>query len=312
MRLFFSLFVYVSLIFLAVALYRADYLVPPPMVSPTGVGVSVLLLLAGFLFDALTWQKTLGIMGCPVGLVPCIVSIGLSIFGKYIPGKIWLIAGRSVYIGSHCSRSAKDLLTISVICQLISVWTGLLFGLAGLLFIHRLQVWGMAAAFFWAGITVVLFWKTPHRLFVTGVRHFRGPQFDIPFIDFRQIVRVLPWFLVRWTVVSVSFYWFIAGINTGGTPFYTGLAYPLAGTLGLIAVFTPGGLGVREGVLAGFFSFAGFSLAASATLSVAARLWYLAGEAAIFCVALALSLMERRKKEFPGNRAPGPAAPPEK
>jgi uncharacterized membrane protein YbhN (UPF0104 family) len=63
-----------------------------------------------------------------------------------------------------------------------------------------------------------------------------------------------------------------------------GLAFPLAATLGIIAVIAPGGLGAREGVLVAYLVLAGQSVADATTVAVAARLWFLAGELALFVI----------------------------
>ena len=63
-----------------------------------------------------------------------------------------------------------------------------------------------------------------------------------------------------------------------------GLGFPLAATLGIMAVIAPGGLGAREGVLVGYLMLAGVPLAEATTISLASRLWFLVGEAFIFIV----------------------------
>jgi len=54
-----------------------------------------------------------------------------------------------------------------------------------------------------------------------------------------------------------------------------------AGVAGLLVVFVPAGIGVREAVLAGLLA-PGFGVAPAIAIALAARVWLLACEAAAF------------------------------
>jgi uncharacterized membrane protein YbhN (UPF0104 family) len=71
-------------------------------------------------------------------------------------------------------------------------------------------------------------------------------------------------------------------------PFPIAFAFGLAGSIGIMAVFAPGGLGVREGILTGFLTLAGVDLPVATTIAVTSRLWFLAGELFIFLLAVVL------------------------
>jgi len=287
MKKYFKYFIYISIIFLVIALYKADYLKMPEIHSIFFVILSVVLLSVGFVFEALTWQKTLIAMDYKATLKDSIVSIGLSIFGKYIPGKIWLIAGRSAYIAKQENHSEKELLSVSVITQLLSLWVGLLFGMFGLLLIKDIMIYGTIALVFWLALTLVIFSKYPHKIFVSVLNKiFKNKNIKLPFINFKQIIKVLPWYFIRWTFFSVAFYFLVAGLTENIQPIHIAFGYALAGTLGLAVIFVPGGLGVREGILTAFFKLCKFPIELATTISIASRLWFLTGEVFIFVLAL--------------------------
>lgn len=293
MKKYFKIFIYVSIAFLLYSLYKAEYLEMPDFVHPLKVIISIILIFTGFIFDAITWNQNLKVKGYKVSLKNCIISIGLSVFGKYIPGKFWLIAGRSAFINQKYGYSNKELLSVSVINQLISVWVGLLFGLCLVFSLKEISSYGFMAFGFWIFLTVIIFTKYPHNLFQAVLQKITKRNFKIPFINLQEVLKVMPWFIARWILFTLSFYFLINGLTHKEIEVYIGLAYPLAGTLGLIAFFTPGGLGIREGILTAIFILFAFTIEDSTSLSVTSRLWFLCGEFFIFFLGLILNVKEK-------------------
>ncbi len=285
---YFKIFIYISLIFLVLALIKADYLKLPIIYSKLQLFFSIILLCVGFVLDAVTWKKTLDIMGHPSSLKDCMVSIGLSIFGKYIPGNIWTIAGRASYINKIYNYSNKELLNISAIAQIISIWMGLIFGITGVLLLKEISRLGIIALIVWLAVTLFLISPLPHRIIINLINKIFRKNFKTTFINIKQLVLVIPFYFIRWAIVSIAFYFLINSLYFSNAPLLTVFAYPIAGTLGMIVVFSPGGLGVREGVLIGFLTLSGFTIEAATTISIAGRLWYLIGEFFIFISSLAI------------------------
>jgi len=81
---------------------------------------------------------------------------------------------------------------------------------------------------------------------------------------------------------SMGFYTLVVSLTAIDVPWSVGLGFPLAATLGIMALITPGGIGAREGVMVGYLSSAGIPIAEATTIAVASRLWFLAGELFIF------------------------------
>jgi preprotein translocase subunit SecE len=79
--------------------------------------------------------------------------------------------------------------------------------------------------------------------------------------------------------------------------FTVGAAYAVAGAIGILAVFVPGGLGVREGAFVGILSAAGFNVIDAIVLAVAARFVSTVADVLVAGVYGLLTVNYRRKEE---------------
>jgi len=68
--------------------------------------------------------------------------------------------------------------------------------------------------------------------------------------------------------------------------------FPLAITLGVLAVFAPGGIGIREGVLTVWLHAAGFDLPTATSMAITVRLYTLVGETGMFAMGM---IMKKQK-----------------
>ena len=82
--------------------------------------------------------------------------------------------------------------------------------------------------------------------------------------------------------MSIGFYTFILSISDLDISAVVMSIFPLATTLGIMAIIVPGGLGVRESIMFGCLSMSGLSLTHATTITVAARFWFIFGEIFIF------------------------------
>ena len=97
------------------------------------------------------------------------------------------------------------------------------------------------------------------------------------------------WYLMTWGLWSVAFYLLAVGLTAHPINFMVGFAFTIGATLGLLVLFAPGGIGVREGVLFVFLVSSGLGAPESTTVAVSSRLWFLAGEFFIFVLGLSLT-----------------------
>jgi uncharacterized membrane protein YbhN (UPF0104 family) len=174
----------------------------------------------------------------------------VSNLARYVPGKVWQIAGMAT-LAQKAGVSPWAAAGSAVIVQLVSIATGaLITGLAAPQWkAHPLAVVACGAVA--AAAAAVLAWEKGTAALARWVGAMLGRQFQLAPVGpgallLSALVTALAWLaqglalylcsagLVGPTALGV---WAAIGIFTGGA------------LAGLLAVFTPGGLGVREGVL---------------------------------------------------------------
>ena len=101
----------------------------------------------------------------------------------------------------------------------------------------------------------------------------------------RAIILVLVGAMFCWLLWVIGF-WFLgmsAGVNIS---INAALLFPLATIVGVIAVFAPGGVGIKESVISAGLIFFGINKTDAISLSVYSRLWFLFGEIIFFLLAI--------------------------
>ena len=276
--------VYLSLLFLAVALYKADYLKAPRVTLSFGFIGSFIFLFAGFIGIAVSWKQVLIKSTYRVGLYECFAGIGLSVFSKYIPGKIWGLVGPAVYAAERGHYPLGELSAISLNAQFIDLWVALAFGALGLFLLCGLNLWGWLVLLLWLGLTVVIFSRLVHGSAERLIRIVLRKKIKIPSLTTKSTISVMPWFMLYWMLWSTGFYILVVSLTKVDVSWAVGLGFPLAGALGTMALIAPAGLVAREGVVVGYLTLAGIPIMEATTIAVTSRLWFLLGEVFIFIV----------------------------
>lgn len=212
---------------------------------------SVLLLLVGYLASALAWGGMLRELGGPrLGALTAFRLFFAANLGRYIPGKVWQLAGMALL--ARGAGVAPVLATsTAVLGQGFSLLAAGVVGSA--VFLQAGTEWR------WLGLVAV-----GGGLFLLGL-------VSLPSI-FRRGVRIIfgraggevpagleedHFFPIRWTTIHAGI-WCIYGIAFWLLGTSMGLAAPLpfmgaafaaAYLAGYLALFAPAGLGVREGVM---------------------------------------------------------------
>lgn len=297
MKKYFNYFIYLSVIFLIITLIRSDYLVIPEINSIFILLCAIIVLFIGFLFEALAWQKTLYVYGLKSSFKASIASVGLSVFGKYIPGKIWVIVGRSAFIAKKYGHDESETAYISFTTQIISLWVGFLFGILGLILMKDISLAGILATSLWLVLSLILFVKKIQSIIIVIIGKIIRKQLNIPLLKISLVIKVLPYFIIRWVIFSFSFYLLVQALTLQDVSWIIGLGYPLAGTLAMAAFIIPGGIGVREAIITGLLISTGLSSQLAVTVGAASRLWYLCGEVFIFLLGYTISKFIKKSSD---------------
>jgi hypothetical protein len=280
-----KLFIYASLTFTLVYLYRFDFFRLPSIEEPAALAVSLPLLLLGFLFETVAWRCMLRSDGHDIPLREAIAASGASVLGKYIPGKLWMIVGRATLVAGYIGVPAARLSLVTLNAQVLALWVALIFGLAGIAVVGGLLQWALAWSAMFVVFSLLLFSRLAHRP-IEGLISGRWPSLGerLPHVEPATALAVVPWLVLSWGAWAAGFHAMALGVlpvgaaNSG----FLGLGFPLASAIGVLALVTPGGLGVREGVIAGYLVLAGLTIEWSATVAIVSRVWFFTGELAFF------------------------------
>ncbi len=293
MKKTFNCFFYFSILFVLIALYRADYLQAPKIESIGYFMFSLVLLLCGFLFISLAWRQVLLGNGYRISIRQSVMSLGLSIFGKYISGKIWVIVGRAAYIAETYDYSNGKLISLSFITQIISLWSGLIAGSIGLIVADDLSAWRGPILLMWVLLSLAIFTRYPSKGLELFTKMVFGKEIVVPFLPVGKLFPVLFWMFSYWFCWIIGFHLLGLALGYADLPLNIGFGFVLAVTVGIIAVIAPGGLGVREGFLTTYLFLSGLEIHTAATYSLTSRLWFFLGELLFFAFSVFLQKVNR-------------------
>ncbi|MDA3780463.1 MAG: lysylphosphatidylglycerol synthase domain-containing protein, partial [Bacteroidales bacterium] len=286
------IFIYVSIVFLLVYLFRLDYLSFSKIrFNYTYLIFSVILLWLGFFVSMLSWWNILRMYNIKVKPLFAVYSHGISVFAKYIPGKIWVILGRAYKVSTK-NFSLKFVSALSLKEQLIYLLLGLLVSFPAVLIYDKFSYYSLLVFVSIIGLSVLLFSKIFHAFVVNIFERVFKKKIHIPLLEFNKSLRVSGLILVYWGIWIFAFYFFVRAILPE-VSFISAFAFPISVSYGVLAIIMPGGIGVREGIMVLFLTSVGVNIEIAITISVASRLWYISGE--IFSFVLALILKCNKK-----------------
>ena len=198
MKIFFKVLIYLSLLFLVVYLYRFNYLdVHGLDMDPGFLIVSTLFLWTGFLMSTQSWWKALKVHEIEVTHTVALISHGLSVFAKYIPGKVWAILGRASFVSTN-KAIMRNASYISLKEQLIYVWLGLLIGIGPLLYYYPLNGFVLLVLGLTLFFTFFLYSKAFHRLVIRLISMIIRKELDVPLVSLREVSPLILYVLSYW------------------------------------------------------------------------------------------------------------------
>ncbi|PCH94883.1 MAG: hypothetical protein COB85_05145 [Bacteroidetes bacterium] len=284
-----TLLIYLSLVFLAIALSHADYLVMPEIMSPGQLSISFAFLFFGFILNAAAWKNILNGAAYPISFGQSVASTGLAVFGKYIPGKLWAMVGQAGLVAKKYSYPISAISGILINAQLITIWVGLILSLIAIIGFggYGLEVYAVISILVLI-IFILIFSQLQKVIVEIAVSRVIGSDIEYVSSSIKSIWITALLYTIAWLSWCIGFYFLVVSLSAYPFLPFVGLGMALALTFGFLAIIIPGGLGVREAVLFGWLSLAGIDPVTSTTISVASRLWFLIGELFIFALAILL------------------------
>lgn len=261
-----------------VVLYRNSWLEVPDVLLPLPAMAALVLVLAGFAFNVAGWRSTLTLFGYDVGWREATAALGLSVMGKYIPGKVWAMVGRASYSAMRHPWPLARLSFVSIYAQFVNLWLGLVLGLVGVALMGAPRSWWYAIVPVLLLLTVSLFTPLGQR-WMTGLlaRLSRQAAPAAPRYG-TGLALALIWYALAWLSWAAGFVAFAHAFPEVAVSPAIGLGFVLAGVVGILTIFAPGGIGTREAALVAFLMLDGVGVEMATAVAVGSRVWFLAGE----------------------------------
>jgi len=254
--------------------------------------LSFIIMLLHLLAAAWSWMLVCGVAGAGITFRQAFSVHFLAQVGKYIPGKVWGAVGKiglSRKIGMTRTQTGHALVLETLLI------------LAGCL-IMSLPVIPLAAERVGLGSTAGILLVAASAAAVLLTAHpgafgrflrlagkLSGRKLDLQDPGFSRVLVLLPVYLVMFLLEGVAFVLLARSFGMG-LPFWPGVfILPTAVGIGFLAVFSPGGLGIRELSMVWLIGavMTAVEPGQASLISIAARLWITLGEVAAFLLAIA-------------------------
>ena len=269
--------------------------------------LSVALLFVTFGIASALWSRNLVEFGeRRAGVVEGAAILVIANLGRYVPGKILALAGLAV-LARRRGMSGVRAVGAAVTAQMVSLLGAVAVG-------GWVAVWSVGTARAWpvalaiaavAGLLAFLCFGGAGAL-LRRILQRRGHTGELPDPSGRTLLRLLPGYILNWLVHGAAFFCLGRGLDLEIGLGVGITAFAAAYFTGYVAVFAPGGLGIRESSLAGLLAPI-LGLEASVVLAALQRVWITAAE----LVGAGIGTLVLRRTGFPdpGRTDTGGAEP---
>lgn len=237
-----------------------------------------------FLWHYITWLNH-----AAIDWPQAITSYLYSILGKYIPGKVFMLAARV----PGYERKGVPIRKVTICFFLENMCT-----LLGAAFLFLISLFffpnDLLKDYMWLTIGfVILFFIFIHPKILNFFLRFIGKwmkkdDMEIPF-SYGKMLGLVLLFIGNWVVVGMGFYMLVCSIYP--IPFsemlYVGGVFGLSAIIGILSIFAPSGIGVREGVMIAGLLFI-MPQEYAVIISVVSRLWATVAELMLILLAFVI------------------------
>lgn len=238
------------------------------------IALSTFLVFVAYVILIQTWRQVVEAWGERLDFSGAARIWLVSNLGKYVPGKVWAIAAMGA-LAQERGLSPAAAVGSSLVVQLVNLITGFaVFFIAGA---RAVDV--PAAAIAGVAALAVATLAAPSLLpwGVRAVNRVAAREFPVPHLPRRALYWAAAGTTLAWALYGVAFQFFAIGISGGAVGGSLGdwtAVFVGPYLLGFVAVFAPGGIGVRELAMAEALRRGGLAIGAlSALLVAASRLW---------------------------------------
>jgi len=257
-------------------------------VSILSLVLSGILLLSSTFFSAIIWKKTLRLLENEISLRKSFKILSLCAFGKYIPGKVWAVAG-NIYLLSREGVPKEHGVIANVIQNVGVITSGIILSFLLFPFWQNIDIPQCNKLAIFAILLLMLILIHP-KILTFGINIFsRILEKDIVSINFKyqSMLLIIFLYLINWLVGGLGFFFMVNALYKlplSNLPLMIS-TIALSYTIGFVTLFAPGGIGVREGIMVVFLSFI-IPAPIAIVVSIIARIWFSVIEAMSFFIAL--------------------------
>ena len=267
----------------------------PWRIHPYLASASIILVLVAYFLSGTLWGRIIGNLGHSVGPLSAFRITFLANLGRYLPGKIWQAVGVIALAKPYGVReqNAASSFVISQAFALPS--SALVIALAAILkpgiILSAENDWIMPALTF---VAVISFLILLGLIFVPATMFNLANKCLVKFgrepvsisLKKKDAGLLFLGYSFYWILHGLAFWVFLISIAPDNAPnaFESIGAFTLAHQIGYLAIFAPGGVGVREIFLAGALT--PFYNETAGAIAILARVWAMIAEALAALISL--------------------------
>jgi uncharacterized membrane protein YbhN (UPF0104 family) len=206
----------------------------------------------------------------------------IYIFNKYIPGKIMTIISPISYIKEkYPNLSLKYMSYLFIILQLTIISSALLIAIITYENINLIYI------LLYLLLIFILFIISTNNKISIYILNLIQKNIQIINLSIKEYIYLIFLSILFWLFLSFGFYLFTKSIiSIDNIDYKFMFALSIAISIGVLSLFSPGGLGVREAILTTLLLQYNFSLEDAISISIFSRIWFIINELILFIIGL--------------------------
>ncbi len=256
--------------------------------------ISIILLFLSFTFLIFLWKYITNSSGITLTYKHSFIIWFLSLFGRYLPGKIWQLAGMVWFLNKKGIEIKKSA-TVTLINYFINIIASAVVGSFVFIKFYPKRAWIIYITVLII-LTILLFPSLIEK-FLNSILYILKKQPIKITLNFKNMIFLLTGHILSWIFLGIGLYIFLSSfieieIKELG---YIISSFSASYFVGVVVFFLPAGIGAREGMLVLFLSKI-MPAEIAVPISFLQRLWMTVPE--IIGGTIALILLKRSKNSL--------------
>lgn len=293
----YTLIYYCSIAFLIVYLTTSEKMSFHHINFNYNLAISIFFLTAGFFTYPLVLDLVLRYQGITSNYLSCFTALGKTVFSKYIPGKAAMVYAIAYNLNKNENSTGIARLSYNVLVfQVLIIISGLLTGLFSVIRMGNIPVaWKVGSAV----MIIISLYISTSEIFFSKISIYLSKRLgkDIKLTHFKKknVLLIILLSAIFWILWGTGMYFLVLSseYNVAGSHSLIFL-FSFSVCVGIVAIIAPGGIGIREGVLAMIIVSLGNPVKTAAEISVLSRLWFVTGEIVLFLISHIVSYKTNR------------------